>query len=250
MVKSFRADLHVHTCLSPCADLTMSPKRILEKAMEKGIDILGICDHNSAENVQAAMYAGEKAGIAVLPGIEVTSSEEVHLLAYFDEIELLLELQRTVYDHLTPGENDDNVFGEQIVANENDEVEGFNKRLLIGSTSLSTESLAEKIRRLGGLVIAAHVDRETFSIISQLAFIPEDINLDAVEISSCCTVDRARERFPQLINYPIISSSDAHFLNDIGKAVTLFMLEEPTVSELKKALANKDYKVVYAEMKE
>jgi predicted metal-dependent phosphoesterase TrpH len=119
MLRTMKADLHIHTCLSPCGELEMSPKGIAEQAKIKEIDILGICDHNSSENVPALIKAAQKYEIVVLPGMEVTSQEEVHILALFDELESALELQEIIYAHLH-GENDEKAFGMQVVVNEDD----------------------------------------------------------------------------------------------------------------------------------
>jgi PHP family Zn ribbon phosphoesterase len=236
MLKWFYADLHVHTCLSPCADLTMSPKRIIKRAREVKVDIVGICDHNSAENVRAARNAGSAMGVKVLAGMEVNTVEEVHVICLFDETEAVVKLQDMVYESLTPGENREDIFGEQIVANEFDEVEGFNKRLLIGATAISLKNLVNEVHRLGGVAIASHIDREVNSLIGQLGYIPEDLELDALEISSRISWSQAVAEFPGIEKFPIISSSDAHFLEGIGSRVTVFSLEEPTSHEIGKAL--------------
>ncbi len=236
MLKWFYADLHVHTCLSPCADLTMSPKRIIERAREVKVDIIGICDHNSAENVRAARNAGLAKKVTVLAGMEVTTVEEVHVVCLFGKTEAVLKLQDMVYESLTPGENREEIFGEQIVANECDEVEGFNKRLLIGATGITLKNLVNEVHRLGGVAIASHIDREANSLIGQLGYIPEDLELDALEISARISRSRAVEKFPGIEKFPVISSSDAHFLEDIGSRVTVFSLKEPTFHEIGKAL--------------
>ena len=239
MLQWFSADLHIHTCLSPCGDLLMSPKRVVEKAVENNIDIIAICDHNSAENVQAAINVGADYKITILAGMEITSVEEAHILALFDNADAVLDLQKKVYENLA-GENNEDVFGEQIIANEFDEVEGYNKRLLIGATALTIKTLVDEIHKRNGLAIAAHVDRQSFSIIGQLGFIPPDLELDALEISANINRSRAVERFPEINKFPLITSSDAHFLQDIGKVKTSFLLEEPTLNEIKKALIVED----------
>jgi 3',5'-nucleoside bisphosphate phosphatase len=241
MLRRFRGDLHIHTCLSPCADLTMSPKRIVEKAVEKKLDMIAICDHNSAENARAAMAAALNKKITVLPGMEINTKEEVHIIALFDELDPVLSLQEKVYENLVPGENVEDAFGEQIIANEFDEVEGYNNRLLLGATSLTLKETEKEIHRLGGLVFAAHIDREVYnSIIGQLGFIPADLELDALEISSHTTRSWVLARYPELGGFPLITSSDAHFLQDIGKATSCFLLEAPRVDEIRKALRKKE----------
>lgn len=237
MLRTFKADLHVHTCLSPCTELDMSPIEIAHQANVKKIDIIGICDHNSAENAPAVMKAAKKFEICILPGIEVTSQEEVHVLALFDEVKNAEELQDYVYQNL-PGENDEDAFGMQVVVNDKDEVLGFNKKLLIGATTIPLEEIIRIIHEFGGIAIASHIDREAFSIIGQLGFIPENLELDALEISPHTTIEEAKIRYKD--NYPITCSSDAHYPDDIGKGYTSFLLKEGTVTEIKKALRNEE----------
>lgn len=235
MLRTYRADLHVHTCLSPCGDLEMSPHKIANQAKIKELDILGICDHNSAENTPALMKAAEKFDIRVLPGLEVTSQEEVHILALFDKVKPALALQDIVYAHL-PGENDERAFGMQVIVNHRGDVLGFNKRLLIGASTLTLEEVVATIHSLNGLAVASHIDREGFSLIGQLGFIPDHLELDALEISPRMSFSEAQAKFaPHL---PIISSSDAHFLNEIGIGTTTFLLQAGTLDEIKMAFLN------------
>ena len=232
MLRTYRADLHVHTCLSPCGDLEMSPHKIANQAKIKELDILGICDHNSAENTPALMKAAEKFDIRVLPGLEVTSQEEVHILALFDKVEPALALQDIIYAHL-PGENDERAFGMQVIVNHRGDVLGFNKRLLIGASTLTLEEVVATIHSLNGLAVASHIDREGFSLIGQLGFIPDHLELDALEISPRMSFSEAQAKFaPHL---PVISSSDAHFLNEIGIGTTTFLLQAGTLDEIKMA---------------
>jgi len=237
MLKAFKADLHIHTCLSPCTELDMSPQNIVNTARKKDINIIGICDHNSSENSVAVMKAAEKSDINVIPGMEVTSQEEVHVLALFDEMENALKLQACVYEKL-PGDNDEEAFGMQVIVNEKDEVLGFNQKLLIGATTIPLSEIIQLIHSFNGIAIASHIDRESFSLISQLGFIPEDLELDALEISPHMTFEEAKENYKN--NYPITCSSDAHYPHDIGKGFTSFFLKNGTVAEIKKALNNED----------
>ncbi len=238
MLKEFKADLHIHTCLSPCGDLKMSPRAIVDQAEKRGLDIIGICDHNSAENIGIAVKVASGKKVNVLAGMEVTSAEEAHLVALFDRVEQALELQEVVYASLLPGENDEKVFGYQVVVNELDEVEDFNKRLLIGATALTLDKFVEVIHSLGGLAIASHVDRESYSIIGQLGMIPEGLKLDALEISPRLTREEAKIEFPQYRDFPLVSFSDGHFLEDIGKKSTVFLLKEAKIGEIRKAFGN------------
>ncbi len=240
-LRRIKADLHVHSCLSPCSGLDQSPLGIVHEALRKGLDLIGICDHNSAENVLAVKKAGRNNGLMVVGGMEVASAEEAHLLVYFDRDEDLLRFQEFVYRHLQ-GRNDERAFGPQVIANEEDGVDGFCDRLLIGATTLPAAAIVEAVRASPGesLVIAAHVDRESFSMIGQLGFIPPQLAFDALEISRHTTVTEAMDRFPDCRNYPIIMSSDAHSPEDIGRRFTCFTIEDGTVAEIKKALAGRD----------
>jgi 3',5'-nucleoside bisphosphate phosphatase len=243
MPKAFRCDLHIHTCLSPCAELDMYPRSIIERALEKKLDVIGICDHNACENVIFVQKAAKDLPIVVLPGMELTSREEVHTLALFDNLEALLMIQDLVYQHL-PGKNDEDIFGCQAVVNERDEVEGFNEHLLIGATDFPLMTLIGHIHELGGLAIASHIDRESFSAISQLGFISDDMPFDALEISVRTGLQDARYQFPDLVRRTFIVSSDAHFVRDIGRGYTDIMLEEVSVKELKMAFEHQEGRYV------
>lgn len=234
-MKIFKTDLHIHTCLSPCAELRMTPRAIVRQAKSKGLDIIGIVDHNSAENVIAVKNAGKKENLSVIGGIEVTTSEEVHVLAFFERDKDLMDFQKIIYTHL-PGINKPDVFGEQVVVNEFDEVLSFNPSLLIGATTIPISKLVEIIHSLKGIAISAHIDREGFGIIGQLGFVPIDLELDGLEVSGRVSDDDAWERFSDGNRFPIIRGSDSHDLNDIGNCITNFLMNEPSIEEIKMAL--------------
>ena len=239
MLKVFNCDFHIHTCLSPCAELDMHPKALVERALAAKLDILAICDHNSSENVPYVIRAAQGKNLKIFPGIEITTSEEVHLLAIFDSLPDLASLQEIVYQHLA-GKNDEERFGVQAIVNEKGEVEGINDKLLIGATDLPLNNLLKYLHELNGLAIAAHIDRESFSVLSQLGFIDESINFDALEVTPLTGLKQARVKYRELSNYSFIMSSDAHYLNDIGTATTKIMLEKPTFSELKMAFTRQN----------
>ena len=222
-------DLHIHTCLSPCAQSDMLPTAIIKRAKEKNLDAIGICDHNSAENVQAVKRAGQKKGVQVLGGMEICSSEEIHILAFFNNDDALLKMQDIVYENLS-GENNEKYFGEQLIVDENNRVTGSTKKLLIGSTSLGIDKIVESVHSLGGLAVASHVDRDSFSIIAQLGFIPEELPLDALELSWRCESGEVNNY--ESYGLPLVKSSDAHFLSDVGKVSTTFLLSAPLFSEV------------------
>ena len=215
----------------------MSPRGIVEAAQKKKLDIIAVCDHNTAENVGAVFRAAAGAGRPrVLAGLEISTVEEVHILALFDTPRKAERMQNFVYAHLPPRTNRPEIFGEQVVANENDEVEGFNDRLLIGATDLDLESVVAEIHKQNGLAIASHVDRQAFSLLGQLGFVPEGLNLDGFEVSAFGAVDKILDQYPALAERPFISNSDAHYLDDIGSAYTEYFLAAPELDEIKMAL--------------
>ena len=239
MLRTFRADLHIHSCLSPCGDEEMRPRAIVNQVMAIGLDMIAICDHNSTENLAAFMSAGYERGLTVLPGIEVTTKEEIHLLALFDRQENCMALQDLIYQNL-PGENVEEVFGRQTVVNERDETIGTNRRMLIGATLLPLEQIVSFVGSLGGVTIASHIDRPAFSLLGQLGFIPEGIPLDGLEISSLTSKEEAQKRFHAYQHYSFVRFSDAHCLEDIGKNITHFVLKEATSEEIKMALHHQE----------
>jgi PHP family Zn ribbon phosphoesterase len=235
-LRVWTADLHVHTCLSPCATLDMTPVQIVARAVEKGLAMIAVTDHNSAENAGAVMRAARGTELVVLPGLEVATAEEAHVLALFGRLEAAVALQELVYDRLQPGENDEELFGLQVVANERDEVEGMNRRLLIGATTLGVGALVDAIHAHGGLAVASHIDRDSFSLVSQLGFIPDDLALDGVEISARLTLGEGRARFPEYRRFAFLAASDAHDLDDLGRNPVRLRAARPGFEELRLAL--------------
>ena len=235
LLQEFKADLHIHTCLSPCGDWEMTPRRIIQQSVAAGLGLIAICDHNTCENAAMAMQEGRRRGLAVLPGMEVCSREEVHLLALFGDMEHVRDLQSIVYAHLT-GENRPDVFGYQIIADETDHVLGENPRLLIGATGLSLEQIVSHTHARRGLALCSHVDRPANSILSQLGLIPPDLEVDGVEVSPRTPLATARQVLPAIGLRPCVTSSDAHALADIGRAHTVLRMAAPTLEELALAL--------------
>ena len=230
----------MHTCLSPCAEIDMTPREIVAHARERGLHIIAITDHNSAENVEATSRVASGTGLLVLAGMEISSSEEVHILGLFESPDQARCMQDVVYAHLPSGENDERLYGHQIIVNEDNEVLGFNKRLLIGATDLSAHEIVNLISSFGGISIASHIDREAFSVLSQLGFIPEDLRFDAVELSPLIRRGEAEKRFDTLRKFPSVSFSDAHHVTDIGKRSTTFTMRAPTFYEITQALSHRN----------
>ena len=239
MLKTFRADLHIHSCLSPCGDEEMRPRAVVNQVLAIGLDMIAICDHNSTENTAAFMNVGYERGLTVLPGIEVATKEEIHLLALFDRQEDCIALQELIYQNL-PGENVEEVFGCQTVVNERDEAIGTNRRMLIGATLLPLEQIVSFVGLLRGVTIASHIDRPAFSLLGQLGLIPEGMPLDGLEISPRTSREEAQTQFHAYRHYSFVRFSDAHHLEDIGRNITHFVLKDATSEEVKMALHHQE----------
>ena len=237
MLKRFTADLHVHTCLSPCADVTMSPRKIVAAAGRSGLGIIAITDHNSAGNAGAVMRAAAGSLVTVLPGLEICTQEEVHILGLFGSLDAALTMQSLISPSLTEA-NAADLFGPQVLANEFDEVEGYDERLLIGATGMTLEDVVTAIHRLGGLAVASHIDRERNGLIGQLGFVPASLPLDAVEITGRLTSEAREALMRGGRQLPVIRNSDAHELEQLGVRRTVYVLEAPTLPELRMALRN------------
>jgi len=232
-----RADLHVHTCLSPCGGLEMVPTAIVRQAKTVGLDMVAVCDHNSLANVAAVASVGRRERLCVIPGIEIASKEEVHVLGLFGPELDLVGLQRLIDDNLQ-GENEEDAFGLQVVIDERDEPVDVETRLLIGATALALEEVVAAIHDFGGLAIAAHVDREGFGLIGQLGFVPPGLRLDALEVSPRASQSEWQERWQG--EFPVITSSDAHHLEEVGRSSTRFLGAAASFDEIHKALKGED----------
>jgi 3',5'-nucleoside bisphosphate phosphatase len=231
----FFADLHVHTALSPCAANSATPPNIVASAIENGMQMIAVTDHNSAENVDAVVRCGKLHGLKVIPGIEISSREEVHLLCLFRSVSDAIALQQIVYAALPDEQNRPDYFGRQLVTDIDGNIQGECTRLLLGAADLPLEEIVGEVHRLEGLAIAAHVDRPSFSVIANLGMVPPGAQFDAVEISATLMKDEALARFPSIAGFPIITASDAHFTQDIGSNPTLFLLEKMDLEDIRMA---------------
>ena len=233
-MKQFRADLHVHTVLSPCAEVEMIPPLIVQKALKKNIDLIAITDHNASANVGAVIKAAEGTGLTVLPGMEVQSREDVHLLTLFESLEALEAWQALIDDALPNEPNNSVFFGEQFVADESGAYVRSEPRLLLTATRFSIDEVFERVEAMGGLVIPAHVERTSFGLFPTLGLISEKWKVSALELSRHTTPQKAAETYPAIKNYPIIQSGDVHRLDEF-LGTTVFSFESPTLMEMRMA---------------
>ena len=231
-----RLDLQIHSCLSPCGDLASSPKKIALAAKEKGLDIIALTDHNTADNCPALSDVVKNIpGLTAYYGTEVTSSEEVHIICLFGEVDSAVAFGKFVKSHLPARENDPEYFGDQPIVDANENIIDFETAFLVGSTDLSISSITEKVHADGGIVIASHVDRSINSIFAQLGLWPDDAVIDAADLSINVTDE---SRWKKLIpdGMPIVRTSDAHFLEDIGRQFTTLKMDSPGFEDFKAAI--------------
>ena len=243
-MKKYRADLHVHTVLSPCAEVEMIPPLIVQRALELNIDIIAITDHNASANVYAVQRAAAGSNLKVLPGMEVQAREDVHLLCLFESLDNLEKWQGAVNKALPETLNRAEFFGEQYVVDEHGEHIRTETRMLLASTHFSIDEVFEQVNALGGLVIPAHVERTTYGLFPTLGLLSDQWPILGFEISRHTTPEKARADFPAIGNYPLIQSGDVHRLDEfIG--TTIFTLEEPTVNEIRMALKAENQRNVF-----
>lgn len=208
-------DLHIHSCLSPCGDDDMTPANIAGMATVKGLDVIALTDHNSCKNCPAALKHGEEYGITVIPGMELTTAEEVHVVCLFPALDDAMAFDEYVYEHILPVKNREDIFGKQQIMNEDDQVTGNVERLLIGATDISFDRVFDLVNSYRGIAYPAHIDKSTTSLLSNLGFVPPDSRFTCAEISRFAHLHQIQREHPYFLQCKMISSSDAHYLEDI-----------------------------------
>ncbi len=203
-------DLHIHSCLSPCGDGLMTPNNIVGMAFIKQLSAIAVCDHNTARNLPAIKEVADMMGVVLLPGLEITTREEAHMLAYFKAVEEAVAFSDVIYAHLPPILNNAKFFGEQQRMNAQDEVVGIEERLLISALDLSFEECADLIHAHGGLCVPAHINRGSNGCLNALGFLPSGVPYDALEISKAVAPPAM-----DVSGYRVLHSSDAHYLENI-----------------------------------
>jgi hypothetical protein len=233
-MNKYRAELHVHTVLSPCAEVEMIPPLIIQSALDLDIILLAITDHNSTANIPAMMDAAVNSGITVLPGMELQTREEVHLLCIFDKPRQAFALQHLIDPLLPSISNDPEHFGEQFIVDATGDFLRTEPRLLLASVNIGLDDAVLEVHKLGGLAIPAHVDRKAYGLINMLGFFPPQAQFDAVEISRFTSAEKMGLVYPEIRRFPIIQSGDVHRLNEFMGRCS-FEMESPSTNEMIKA---------------
>lgn len=226
-----KTDLHMHSCLSPCGDDEMTPCNLVNMAWINGLDAIALCDHNTAQNLPAAAHMAKERDIVLLPGLEVTTREDVHVLTYFPAVDAALAFSKKLYEYLPSIPNSPKFFGEQIIRNELDEPIGTEPKLLISAVSLNIDQVVALAMAYGGLCVSAHINRGANGILSSLGFIPPQTRFAALEVSR-----KAPMPEQNLGKYNVLYASDAHRLEDISMEGELLEVDERSVDGVFRAL--------------
>ena len=239
-MQTLLADFHVHTLLSPCAAVEMTPNHIVLRAAQYGVGAVAITDHNASANVEAALEAGRSYGVKVFPGMEVECQEEVHIVVLFDTLEQLQQWQHVVDGHMNGIANNPEKFGAQFVVDADDNFIREEERMLLAPLSLTAAQVVQQVRELGGIALAAHIDRPAYSIVGQLGFIEPDFGFAAAEISHVGWQKNLQSRLQRVAGFlPYVTDSDAHTMLDFLQGPkNLLTVADLTVAEILRALAN------------
>ncbi len=236
----YRVDLHIHTCLSPCGSLDMSPAVIVQTARDRGLSAIAITDHNSTLQCPEVQALGAEAGLTVFAGVEVTSREEAHCLVFFPSDDARLLFQHYLDHYLPHIPNDPERFGDQVWVDRHDNIAGEAPWLLVSAIDQSVNQIANYARSLGCLFVPAHVERPAFSLISQLGFIDPSLNPDAIEYNNQALYDKLLPQHPYLKKFTQYTASDAHYPEQIGTKPATFQMNGLTFDDLRMAFAGLD----------
>lgn len=236
---SIAYDFHIHSCLSPCADDDMTPANIIGMAALKGLHAIAVTDHNSCLHCKPTMDFGERNGILVIPGIELTTKEEVHVLCFFEYLENALQFDVYVQTQLIRTKNDPRIFGKQIIMDEEDCQVGEFESLLIQATNITFDDVYPLVTSYGGIMIPAHIDKNSNSLVSNLGFVPPKSNFTCVEIRVKSDMIKMQDNHPFLKTCNCIRNSDAHRLGDISEAINYMEVKELSRREILRLLGLK-----------
>lgn len=228
MIKRYYYDLHIHSCLSPCADNDSTPYNIAGTGALAGLQVMALTDHNTCRNCPPFFSAAEKYGIIPIAGMELTTSEDIHMICLFPTLDSAMRFDGAVAKRRVLIENKPDIFGEQLITNENDEVICTEKFLLTNATSISVNESIEIAHTFGGICYPAHIDREANGIISILGAVPKELHLTCAELHDCENAEKYARHLPN--NCHMIFGSDAHYLWDIRDGKHFLELDDTQCS--------------------
>lgn len=232
-------DLHIHSCLSPCGDNESTPGNIVGMAVVKGLDVIALTDHNTCKNCEAAMAIGEAYGITVIPGMELTTSEEVHVLCLFYNLEDAMKFDAFIEPRILDIPNNPKAFGDQFLCNEDDEVIGSFPKLLISATDISFDKVYDCVSEYNGVMIPAHIDKNSFSLMSNLGFVPPDSKFRCFELADMSNLHRLQKENEYLKNCNVITDSDAHYFEKINEPINTLYAESNSIKDVLDSLIRK-----------
>ena len=218
-------DLHLHSCLSPCGDMDMTPNNLVNMAKLLGLDVIALTDHNTSLNCEAAMAVGREIGLVVIPGMELTTSEDIHAVCLFPTLEKALAWNGYVDNHRIKIRNRADIYGRQVIMNESDEEMGELEHLLLPATEISIMNAYRKVKEFGGICYPAHIDRDSLSILSVLGEIDESCGFKTAELADKSKLEALRTQHPILNTLNIVTNSDAHYLENMRDAANYLELD-------------------------
>ena len=229
-------DLHIHSCLSPCGDNDMIPSNIVGMAMLKQLDVIAVTDHCSCLNCPAVAKLAAAYGITALFGMELTTEEEVHVLCLFDELEKAMDFGSYVRTQYLDVMNVPEIFGEQLIMDEDDNIIGKEDTLLINATQIGFEQVFGLTEKYGGVMIPAHVEKKANSLLANLGAVPEDSRFTCFEMKHIGYREQISEEHPYFKKCRMITNSDAHYLENINEPVNFLEADENTAAAVLRAL--------------
>lgn len=233
MMNRYFYDFHIHSCLSPCADDDMTPNNIAGMAALKGLNLLALTDHNSCKNCPAFYEACRRQGIIPIAGMELTTAEDIHLVCLFEDLDWAMAFDAEISKHILPVKNRPDIFGKQLILNQDDEIIGEEETLLISATDLWAQDAIELARSFGAHVHPAHIDRVSNGIVAILGDIPQEYHFDCYELNNYLNIEAYMQQFPYIQREDVLVCSDAHQLWAINEAEhSLLIDDEPYSSTL------------------
>lgn len=229
-------DLHIHSCLSPCGDDDMTPANIAGMAAVKGLDVIALTDHNTSKNCAAFLKMAENYGVIAIPGMELCTSEDVHVVCLFPDLYASMDFDAYVYEKMFKIKNKEAIFGAQLLYNEKDEIIGHEPNLLLSNAAIHFEEVFDLTEERGGIMIPAHIDKTSNSLISNLGFVPPDSRFMCAELKDLTQLSKLSAANPYLKTCQIVSNSDAHYLEDIHEPEYFLNAASRKITDILEAL--------------